>query len=75
MPNQIRRKEEREINLLYQNFFEKSKEHLNQGGYLFLSSHNRELARKLAKGSYRLIKEFEVNRVEGAYILVIQYLG
>lgn len=73
MPMQLGKKQEREIHQIYQNFFEKSKEHLNPGGYLFLYSHDRDIARKYAKGEYRLVKEFEINRVEGAYILVIQY--
>lgn len=65
---------ERELFDLYQKFFEKAKQHLNEEAVIVLYSHNRDIVRKLANQSpYKIEKEFEISMMEGTYVYVIRY--
>lgn len=76
MPRVLGHKEEQDILKLYQMFFLKAPEHLNQGGVMILYSHNKEYIKKFAnKEWYQIKQEFEISKKEGAYLYVIQYRG
>lgn len=75
MPRAMGHKEEDEIFSLYQKFFIKASEHLKTEGIMILYSHNKEYVRKLMNHKiYRLEKEFEISRKEGAYLFIIRHI-
>jgi tRNA G10 N-methylase Trm11 len=75
MPRAMGHKEEDEIYTLYQKFFTKAPEHLENGGVMILYSHNREYVKKLVNSKlYRLLQEYEISKKEGAYLFVIRYI-
>lgn len=75
MPRVMGHKEEEEIFSLYQRFFFKAKEHLERNGIIVLYSHNKEFVKKLVNHSvYRIEKEYEISKREGAYLFIIRYL-
>ncbi|MGB8454972.1 MAG: methyltransferase [Anaerocolumna sp.] len=72
MPRVMGHKEETEIYELYRRFFAKAKEHLKKDGVMVLYSHNRDYIKKLLNPKiYRLEKEFEISKKEGAYLYII----
>lgn len=76
MPFRIGRITEEEISALYKQFFETVSNHLNENAVLILYSHNIELVRTLAsKNRFRLLKEYEISKKEGTYVLILQYPG
>lgn len=75
MPRVMGHKDEDEIFTLYQRFFLKAKEHLERNGIIVLYSHNKDFVQRLMNRSiYRIEKEFEISKKEGAYLFVIRYL-
>lgn len=73
MPRVIGRKKEEDILLLYQMFFKKAKEHLEEDGILLLYSHNRDMVKKLAlPNGFAIQQEWEISKKEGAYIYVLK---
>lgn len=73
MPFAIGHKTEAEINDIYEQFFEKSKEHLEPAGTIIMYSHNKEYVRKLAPlNGYRIVKEIEINVREATYLYIIK---
>lgn len=73
MPFAIGHKTEAEINDIYEQFFVKSKEHLEPSGTIIMYSHNKEYVRKLVRVyGYRIIKEMEVNVKEATYLYIIK---
>lgn len=75
MPRALGHKDEEEIYELYRKFFKKAPSVLKKGAVLILYSHNREYVKKMMDpGIYRLEKEYEISRKEGAYLYIIRYL-
>ncbi len=75
MPFAIGHKTEAEIFDCYQQFFVKSKEHLEKSGTIILYSHNKEYVKKLVPiNGYRIMKEIEVNVKEATYLYIIKSL-
>ncbi len=73
MPRAMGHKEEEEIHDLYRVFFIKAKEHMKKDGIMILYSHDRDYIRKfLTPQIYRLEKEYEISKKEGAYVLIIR---
>jgi tRNA G10 N-methylase Trm11 len=75
MPRAMGHKEEDEIYHIYQRFFIKAQEHLNHNGIMILYSHNKDYIKKLMNQKvYRVEKEYEINKREGAYLFIIRYI-
>jgi tRNA G10 N-methylase Trm11 len=75
MPRVMGHKDEDEIFSLYQKFFFKAKEHLDKNGIIVLYSHNKDFVYQLMnRAIYKIEKEFEISKKEGAYLLIIRYL-
>lgn len=73
MPRAMGRKSEEEIFELYQKFFKKAKEYLYEDATIIMYSHDKDYVKQLApRNGYQIIKEFEINRREGAYVFVIR---
>ncbi|MEG7531298.1 MAG: methyltransferase [Hungatella sp.] len=76
LPFRIGRKTEEEIYELYVKFFQKSGSYLKPDGMLILYTHNLEYIRELAhSGGYRMIKEYEISKKEGTYVVVCSRLA
>lgn len=59
---------------LYRRFFEKVPTHLKPKAILVIYSHNKNYIKKAMNPSiYKIIKEYEISKVEGAYLYIIQY--
>lgn len=75
MPRVIGQKTKSEITKLYRSFWEKSKEHLANNGIMVLYCYDREILQAtLPDRDYRIVKEFEISKKEGAYCYVIERL-
>ncbi len=72
MPFAIGHKTEADIYDIYQDFFIKTKQHLEINGTIIMYSHNKEYVRKLSLANgYRIVKEIEVNVKERTYLYII----
>ncbi len=72
MPAVTGRKTKEEIALLYKQFFEKSKTHLNEGGIIVLYTHNRELVEQFGpKEGFTIKDKWEISMKEGTYVFVL----
>ena len=75
MPRVMGHKEEEEIYQLYRRFFQKAKEHLKKSGIMIIYSHNKEYIKKLINPmDYRIEKEYEISKKEGAYLYIVRYV-
>lgn len=73
MPMVTAKKNEKEIYDIYRRFFKKAKEHLTEDGTVILYSHNLEMVKELApKNGYRLVKQWEISKKEGTYVVVLK---
>ena len=73
MPTVGRSMDEGELFTLYQKFFKRAYELLEDQGIIVLYSHNREYVRKFANMKpYRIEKEFEISMMEKTYVYVIR---
>lgn len=73
MPRAMGHVKEDEIYSLYQRFFRKAHEHMEQGGIMVLYSHNRDFVKRLMNPAiYRMEEEFELSKKEGAYLFIIR---
>lgn len=74
MPTTSRSLSERDLESLYQRFFEKAKEHLKEDAIIVLYTHNREFVKKPATSkNYCIEKEYEISMMEGTYVFVLRY--
>lgn len=72
MPFAIGRKTEEEIQVLYENFFQKAKEHLTKLGRLILYTHNKEYVLFYAKlYGYRILASYEIMRKEETFLIIL----
>lgn len=75
MPRALGHKLEDEIFTIYQKFFQKVSEHLKPEGIVVMYSHNKDYIMKLInKRIFRIEKEYEISKKEGAYLFVLRYL-
>lgn len=75
MPTVSRSMDEGELSTLYQKFFRRAHELLEDQGIIVLYSHNREYVRKFANTMpYRIEKEFEISMMEKTYVYVIRVI-
>ena len=73
MPFRIGRKTEEEIEEIYARFFPAARKVLKEHGIIILYTHDRELVKKFSgKTSFLLMKEFEISRKEGTYVMVLK---
>ncbi len=73
MPTVGRSMGEGELFTLYQKFFKRAYELLNDQGIIVLYSHHRDYVRKFAdRKPYRIEKEFEISMMEKTYVYVIR---
>ncbi|WP_167958774.1 TRM11 family SAM-dependent methyltransferase [Anaerosporobacter faecicola] len=73
MPFTNSAKQEQTIIDLYGRFFKKAYLHLKEDGIIIMYCHNRELAKRngLAAG-FVLLKEYEISRKEGTYVMIFE---
>lgn len=63
---------EKEMEELHRRFFRKAKLHLKDAGTMILYSHDRDFVKKYSRvEGFTLIKEFEISRKEGTYVMVL----
>jgi 23S rRNA G2445 N2-methylase RlmL len=73
MPRAQGHKDENEICELYRRFFVKAGEHLNEDGVIIMYSHNKDYVHKFYnRKNFRIVKEFEISKREGAYLFILQ---
>jgi tRNA G10 N-methylase Trm11 len=73
MPFQIGRVTQEEINELYQSFFVKIKQHLNDDGIIIMYSHDRDLVKNLApQNGFEILQVFEISMKEGTYLYILK---
>ncbi len=74
MPSETGHKSLEEIEVLYQDFFDKSREVLEKDGTMILYSHNPELVNTLSfTKNYDIIEAFEVVKKENAWLFVLKF--
>ena len=74
MPFQIGRFTEEEVVDIYERFFPAAAGHLKDEALVVLYSHNRELVRRIIPGTgFHLLKEYEIAKKEGTYVMIINY--
>ena len=74
MPYVTDRKDQKEIEVLYSRFFKKIPSLLEPGAKLFIYSRNRDYLRKYSlAGGFKIISEFEISKLEGAYFFILSH--
>lgn len=75
MPFQIGRTTEDEVYDLYKEFFAAVSKYLAKEALLVLYSHNRDYVAQLSRDNhFRILKEYEISKKEGTYVLILRYL-
>lgn len=74
MPTVTGRKTEQEISLLYDKFFEKAVEMLEDQGIIVLYTRDKELVERglMENDAYTVLENYEISRKEGAYLYILQ---
>ncbi len=74
MPTRAGRKTEQEIELLYDKFFEKSLEMLQDKAIIVMYTRDKDLVRKCIRNKqhYTVIKEYEISKKENAYVCIVE---
>lgn len=73
MPFKMGRTTEDDILGIYEHFFPKAYEFLKDDGTIIMYSHDRGLVKRLApEYNFKIVKEFEVSKKEGSYVVVLK---
>ncbi len=73
MPRVTSGKDRNSIEKLYMDFLEKAKDLMENDGYVFVLTHNRDILRKYAlKSGYMIKAEYEISKMEEAYYFILQ---
>lgn len=74
MPFKMGRLTDDDVRGIYERFFQKLPELLNDGAVLILYTHNHEDVAKLTfRTSFSILKDYEVSQKEGTHVMILRY--